>query len=212
MIRIVIADDHTMVRAGFQRLLECEPDMEIVGECGTGREALQLCKKHRATLLLLDLEMPDMDGFEVVEYVLARKMLLRLLVLTMHNHEEYMVRLFQAGVHGFLVKDAAPSELARAIRLVASGRRYIDPDCMESLTLRLLDARNTGDISQLSNRELQTITLIARGESVADIAADLRLSLNTVATYKSRAMGKLGLRDAGDIVRFAIKHGLINRF
>lgn len=212
MIRIVIADDHTIVRAGFQRLLECEPDIEVVGECGTGREALQLCKKHKATLLLLDLEMPDMDGFEVVEYVRARKMLLKLLVLTMHNHEEYMVRLFQAGIHGFLVKDAAPAELARAIRHVASGKRYIDPDCMESLTMRLLDTRSAGDISQLSNRELQVMTLIARGGTVASIAEDLNLSMNTVATYKSRAMGKLELRDSGDIVRFAIKHGLINRF
>lgn len=209
MIRVVIADDHTLVRAGFISLIQAEPDMEVAAECGTGREALDLCRSHAAHVLVLDLEMPGLDGFQTVQSAHDTNLPARILILTMHNHEEYMLRLFQAGARGYLVKDAAPAVLAEAIRRVAEGGRYIPESARESLAVRMFEDREQDPLARLSNREMQVIVRIAKGMCVEEIAQDLFLSPHTVATYKSRAMGKTGLRDSGDIVRFAFRNGLI---
>lgn len=212
MIRVVIADDHTLVRAGFRSLIQTEPDMDVVAECGTGREALDLCREHAAHVLMLDLEMPGLDGFQTAQMARDIGLCSRILMLTMHDHEEYVIRLFQAGVSGYLVKDAAPGVLAEAIRRVASGGRYIPEFARESLAVRMIEAGGRNTVTRLTNREMQVITRIAKGMNMPEIAADLCLSQHTVATYKSRAMGKTGLRDSGDIVRFALRNGLIKGY
>jgi DNA-binding NarL/FixJ family response regulator len=212
MIRVVIADDHTLVRAGFISLIQAEPDMEVAAECGTGREALALCRSHAAHVLVLDLEMPGPDGFQIVQMAHDTNLPSKILILTMHDHEEYMLRLFQAGALGYLMKDAAPAVLAEAIRSVAKGKRYIPESSRESLAERLFNASGDDPLYRLTNREMQVITRIAKGLNAAAIAEDLCISPYTVATYKSRAMGKAGLRDSGDIVRFALRNGLIKNY
>jgi DNA-binding NarL/FixJ family response regulator len=209
MIRVILADDHTLVRAGFRSLIEAEPDIEVAGECATGREALDLCQRHAAHVLVLDLEMPGFDGFQVVQMARDIGLNCKIIILTMHDHEEYIIRLFQSGISGYVVKDAAPSVLSHAIRRVAQGGRYIPESARDTLADRMLQAGGADPVSKMSNREMQVLVRLAAGQRLDSIADELSLSVHTVATYKSRAMSKAGLRDSGDIVRFALRNGLI---
>ena len=212
MIRIIVADDHAIVRAGICRLLELESDIEVAAEAATGRRAVELCQQHKPNVLLLDLDIPDMDGFEVAEHLADKMPLIKIIVLTMHDHEEYVIRLFQTGISGYVVKDSPPEQLPQIIRQVMDGKNYVPPEFMESITSRMLLKGGESDLSRLSRRELQVLGRLARCETIPEIAETLSLSPHTVETYKSRAMNKLGLKNSGEIVRFAIIHGLIKKF
>ena len=212
MISIVIADDHTLFREGLRRLLSEKDDIEIVGEVGGGREALQMCKQLKPDILLLDLEMPGMDGFEVSRQLIASKSRVKIIMLTMHASEEYAFRLIKSGVSGFLAKDITAKELPEAIRKVAAGKVYVTPTVMENLAARLQHPGDENPLSCLSEREISVLARLAKGMSVLEIAEELCLSPRTVETYKNRAMTKLNLRNISDVTRFAMNHDLINKF
>ena len=212
MISIVIADDHTLFREGLRRLLSEKDDIEIVGEVGGGREALEMCKQLKPDILLLDLEMPGMDGFEVSRQLIASKSRVKIIMLTMHASEEYAFRLIKSGVSGFLAKDITAKELPEAIRKVAAGKVYVTPTVMENLAARLQHPGDENPLSCLSEREISVLARLAKGMSVLEIAEELCLSPRTVETYKNRAMTKLNLRNISDVTRFAMNHDLINKF
>ncbi len=208
MIKVVMADDHTLLRDGLKRLL-IDKDIDVLGEAGSGREAVRLCTTLKPDILLLDLEMPDMDGFEVVRSMMAAKSPVKIIVLTMHASEEYAYRLIKSGVSGFLAKDISAKELPEAIRKVMDGKIYVTPSVMENLASRLQQSSDDNPLSLLSEREIQVLAQLARGLTVIEIAEKIFLSPRTIETYRSRAMTKLNLRNISDITRFAIKHGLI---
>jgi two-component system, NarL family, invasion response regulator UvrY len=209
MIRVLVIDDHTLVRAGLCRLLESEENIEVVAQGGTGQEAIELCKSHRPDLVLLDYGLPDIDGLEVTERLTALALGARVLVLTMHANEEYALRVMRAGAAGFIIKGASTDELLAAVRKVMAGGSYVSPSIQERLVDRLQQADEQRPEASLSNREMQVLLLLARGASTREVAAQLLLSLSTVETYRSRLLEKLNLRNNSDMTRFAIRRGLI---
>jgi two-component system, NarL family, invasion response regulator UvrY len=212
MIRIVLADDHALFRAGLRRLLEAENDMQVVAEAGNGREAVRLAKEHKPDVAVLDFAMPDIDGLEATKQILAHNGRARILIITMYDNEEYAIRFLQAGVAGFIVKETSPEELPAAIRKIADGRIYITPSIMERIALRHHQSQKDNPVAQLSDRELQVLIRMAIGRSVAEISDELGLSVSTVKTYKTRILEKLNLRNVSDLTRFAIRYGLIDKF
>jgi two-component system, NarL family, invasion response regulator UvrY len=212
MMKIVIADDHALFRAGLRRLLEAERDMEVVGEAGTGREAVRLCAELKPDVAVLDFAMPDTDGLEATKQIIAANKRAKVLIITMYDNEEYAIRFLQAGAAGFIIKETSPDELPAALRKVMSGKVYITPSVMEKIALRHHQFQKENPVSMLSDRELQVLIKLARGGVVSEISEDLKLSVSTVKTYKTRILDKLGLRNTSDLTRFAIRYGLIDRF
>ena len=211
MIRLVVADDHEIVRAGLCRILATEPDLEIVADTGSGRDALALCREHAPDVLLLDLDMPDMDGLEVTRQLVEAKSKTRVLMLTMHGHEEYAVRVLETGGAGFAIKGISQKDLPDAIRKVAAGGVFISPSIMEKTFMRQQMAADN-PLAQLSDREMQVFLRLARGAALGDIAEELCLSESSIRTYKRRVMEKLGLDNASDLIRYAIRHNLVSKF
>ena len=211
MIRIVLADDHALFRAGLCRLIEAEEDMQVVGQAGTGREAVALCDTLAPDVAVLDFAMPDMDGLEATKQIVAANKRARVLIITMYDNEEYAIRFLQAGASGFIVKETSPEELPAALRKIASGKVYITPSIMERIALRHHQFQKENPVSLLSDRELQVLIKLARGRTTSEISEDLALSVSTVKTYKTRIFEKLGLRNVSDLTRFAIRYNLIDR-
>ena len=211
-IRLIVADDHEIMRAGLRRILELEKDIEVVADTGSGREALKLCRDVKPDVLLLDLDMPDMDGLEVTRQVADTIPDVRVLVLTMHGHEEYAVRILEAGGAGFAVKGISQNELPDAIRKVAAGGKYISPSVMEKTFMRSRQVGQENPLSLLSEREVQVFMRMARGDSQQKISDDLCLSDSSIRTYKKRIMEKLGFENIADLIRFAIRNDLISKF
>lgn len=210
MIRVLVVDDHTLVRAGLCRLLESEPDIEVAGETGSGREAVTLTTDLKPDVVLLDYNLPDADGLETTERIIANNGKARVLILTMYGSEEYAIRVIRAGAAGFVVKGASTDELLDAVRVVANKGTYVGRNVQEKMIQRL--GQPTGETPEavLSNREMQVLVRIAHGTASREIAEELCLSLSTVETYRSRILDKLNLRNNSDITRFAIRRGLID--
>jgi len=209
MIRVIVIDDHTLVRAGLCKLLEAEEDIEVVGEAGLGREAVRLCEELEPDVLVLDYSLPDIDGLETTEQITALNKNTRILILTMHANEEYAIRLVRSGAAGFIVKGAPPDELLTAVRKVARNGTYVTPAIMEKMVSRIGQPEGDTPESVLSNREMQVLLRLARGSTTRETAEELCLSLSTVETYRSRVLEKLNLRNNSDMTRFAIRRGLI---
>ena len=204
MIRVIIADDHTVVRNGLRHILERTSDFEVVGEAARGTEVPQLVRELSPHVILLDLSMPGRNGLELIRQLRADHPALRILVLTMHAEEQYVVRAFRAGAAGYLTKESAATELVEALRKVAAGGTYVSPAMAEKLALGLQekpDAPHEG----LSDRELEVFRRIVDGESLTQIAAALCVSAKTVSTYKMRLMENLQLRSDAALVRYAIE-------
>jgi len=212
VIRLIVADDHDIVRAGLCRLLETENGMQVIGDTGSGREAVRLCHKLKPDVLLLDLDMPDIDGLEVTHQIASSEPDVRVLVLTMYGHEEYAVRVLQAGGTGFAVKGISQKELPAAIRKVAEGKKYISPLLMEKTFMRQQQFNKENPLALLSEREFQVFTKLAQGKTLKDISSELCLSDSSVRTYKKRIMEKLNLGSLSDLIRFAIRNNLIGKF
>lgn len=210
MIRVLIVDDHTLVRAGLCRLLEAEQNIQVVGQTGSGREAVELVSKLEPDVVLLDYGLPDIDGLETTSQITRQKTGARVLILTMHANEEYALRLIRAGAAGFVVKGASPEELLRALQKVARGGTYVSPSIMEKMVGRLGQNQPEAPESALSDREVQVLVRLARGATTREVAEDLCLSVSTVETYRSRLLEKLNLRNNSDLTRFAIRRGLID--
>ncbi|MFH9547826.1 response regulator [Streptomyces sp. NPDC017435] len=214
-IRVLLADDQTLVRAAFAMLVESAPGMEVVGQAGTGRQAVELARSARADLVVMDLRMPDLDGIEATRLIAADEDLagVKVLVLTTYDTDDHVVEALRAGASGFLVKDTRPADLLDAIRTVAAGEALLSPGPTARLIARLL--RNaeapppTGGPECLSERERGVLRLVARGLNNTEIAEALGLSPLTAKTHVSRIMGKLGARDRAQLVIVAYESGVV---
>jgi len=209
MIRIVIADDHMIVREGLKQLLANELDLVVVGEARDGHEVQRLARELEFDVLLLDMSMPGKSGMELIKQVKSEKPRSRLLVLSMHQENQYAVRAIKAGASGYLTKDSAFGQLVSAIRKVAAGGAFISADVAEQLALSAAPNAEGLPHTTLSNREFQVFQLLVSGVAVSEIADRLNLSVKTVSTHKARLMEKMGLDNQADLIRYAIRHRLV---
>ncbi len=211
MIRIVIADDHAIVREGLKRIVSSLAGLDMVGEAADGTETLQRVRELDFDVLLLDLSMPGRSGMELIKLVHAEKPRLRILVLSMHQELQYAVRAIKSGASGYLTKESAPALLEQAIRKIAAGGAWISAEVAEQLALGAMPGSQALPHESLSDREFEVFRLLAAGVSVTDIATQLSLSVKTVSTHKANLMHKLGLGNASELVRYALKHGLTDQ-
>ena len=208
MIRILIADDHTIVREGLKQMLSACADFKVVGEASNGHEVLARLEDCPCDLLLLDMSMPGRSGTELIRQVKSERPKLQVLVLTMHEEHQYAVRAIKAGAAGYLTKETASDLLVSAIRKVASGGAFIPPAVAEQLALDAMPRTSVTPHLALSDREFQVLRLLVAGRSVTDIAEELHLSVKTISTHKARMMQKLDISSQADLIRYAISHNL----
>ena len=210
MIRVVIADDHTILREGLKQLLQSAGDLDVVGEAGDGHEVLREVRARDFDVLLLDMSMPGRSGPELIRQVKAEKPRLRILVLSMHEEHQYAVRAIKSGASGYLTKESASTQLVSAIRKVAGGGAFISPEVAEALALNAMPNAGGPPHASLSDREYQVFRMLVDGVAVSEIATTLNLSAKTVSTHKARLMEKLGIANAAELVRYAMRHRLVD--
>jgi DNA-binding NarL/FixJ family response regulator len=210
MIKVLLADDHSIVREGLRRIIEESKDIEVIAEADDGRAAIQLAKEKLPDIAVVDISMPGLDGLEVISQLKVYLPKLPIIILTMHEEEQYVVRAIEAGAMGYVTKRSAPEQLVKAIHQVIGGARYLTPEASEALALRI--AKGTGgksSLDSLSNRELQVLRRLAMGHTNHEIAEVYNISTKTVDTYRSRLLKKLNLRNNAELSRFAIQNRLI---
>lgn len=209
MIRILLADDHAVVRQGFRMILSAQSDMQIVGEAGNGREAVELAEQLEPEVVVMDVSMPELNGIEATRRLAQSVPRVRVLALSMHKDSVYVREILRAGARGYLLKDSADSDLLAAIRAVAKGDGYLSPAVSDAV---LSDYRRhvTDPIDLLTTREREVLQLIAEGKTNKDIANALNLSVYTVDAHRGRIMEKLNLHSTGELVRFAVRKGLVD--
>jgi DNA-binding NarL/FixJ family response regulator len=209
MIRILLADDHALVRQGFRMILEAQPDMEIVGQAGNGREAVELAEKLHPDVVVMDVAMPELNGTEATRRLAASTPRTRVLALSMHKDSVYVREILRAGARGYLLKDSGDTDLVAAVRAVAKGEGYISPAVSDAV---LSDYRKhvTDPLDLLTGREREVLQSIAEGKTNKEIATALNLSVYTVEAHRGRIMEKLNLHSTGELVRFALRNGLID--
>ena len=209
-IRVLVADDHPLMRDGVRRLLDATPGMQVVGEAGNGHEVIELLRHREADVALLDLSMPGMPGIDLIRRVKSEFPRVAVLVLTMHAEDEYAVRALRSGASGYLLKDSGGEELLRAVRKVAAGGGYVAPALAERLVILLSTLGPAMAHAGLSDRELEVLRRIVAGERITTIADGLHLSVKTVSTHKARILEKLGLDSSAALVRYALEHRLFD--
>ncbi len=209
-VRVLLADDHSLVRAGVRRILEAEPGIEVVGEESDGATALAALSRVAADVLVLDLSMPGMDGFELIRRARIEHPALKLVVLSMHSSPAYVARAVECGADGYLFKDSAVAELVSAIQTVCENRAYYGPEVQRQLA-EMLRGREAGGrpTDVLSARELEVLRLIALGLSTKEIASRLEISVRTVETHRGNLMRKLGVHSVALLTQLAMREGLI---
>ena len=210
MIRVVIADDHTILREGLKQLLESAGDIEIAGEAADGHGVLREVREREFDVLLLDMSMPGRSGPELIKQVKAEKPRLRILVLSMHEEHQYAVRAIKSGASGYLTKESASTQLVTALRKVAGGGAFISAEVAEALAQGAMPHREGPPHASLSDREYQVFRMIVAGDAVSDIATTLNLSAKTVSTHKARLMEKLGVANQTELIHYAIRHRLVD--
>lgn len=207
-IRVVIADDHPVVRRGLRQILEDTDNVVVVGEAGSAHEVMERLSQTPCDVLLLDLSMPGATGLELLERVVVEVESVAVLVVTMRSEDQYAVHALRAGAAGYMTKDSAPESLVDAVRQIAVGSRYITPSVAERLAADTVGAgRSPHDI--LSNREMQVLCLLGKGQPVSEVGRTLQLSVKTVSTYRTRILDKLGLQTTADLIRYAIRADLV---
>ncbi|MFC1474800.1 response regulator [bacterium] len=211
MIRVLVADDHGVVRAGFCRLIDSEKDMEVVGEASDGREAVKLCKKLKPDVVVLDYDMPKMDGLEATRQIVEMKLTTKILILTIFDKKEFALSFIKSGASGYLCKKISAMELPMAVRKVAAGDIYFSASYNGSDSSHDDVSGEKDLISQLSNREYQIFISMARGMTMSEVADSLNISYSTVKTFKYRILEKLNLKKDSDMTFYAINKGLIDR-
>jgi len=208
MIRVLIADDHTLVRDGLRHILESAHGFEVTGEAADSAGALALVRTHEAEVILLDLSMPGRSGLDMIKQIKDEKPALRILVLTMHAEEQYAVRAFKSGASGYLTKESAAAELVAAVTKIAVGGVYVSLTMAEKFALNLNAPQTALPHQQLSDREFDVFKRLVAGVSISEIANQLCVSSKTVSTYKTRVMEKLQIATEAALIRYAIKHRL----
>jgi DNA-binding NarL/FixJ family response regulator len=207
-IRIVIADDHAIVREGLKRIVASADDLDVVGEAKDGTEVLQRVRELTFDVLMLDLSMPGRNGMEMIKLIRADYPKLHILILSMHQELQYAVRAIQSGASGYLTKESAPEQLVQAIRKIASGGAYVSAEVAEQLALRAMPGSAALPHEKLTAREFEVLQLLVAGISVTAIAAQINLSVKTISTHKANLLDKMGLQNQSELVRYAIRHGL----
>ena len=208
-IRVFIADDHAIVREGLKQILADSRDIIVAGEAENGLDAIRLFPKSRCNVMLLDISMPDKNGIEVLKQIKKEYPDAQVLMLSMHREDQYAIRSLKAGAAGYLTKQAAPKELVIAIRQVASGQKYVSAALAQALASQVGDDHATPVHDTLSDREYQTLTLIASGKTVSDIALELSLSVKTVSEYRARLLVKMKLKNSAELTHYAIRNHLV---
>lgn len=205
-------DDHELVRAGLKRIIDEQDDMCVVAEASNGSAALDCVRKYNPSVVVMDLAMPLMDGLDATKQIKNLNLDIPILILTVYSEEQYGMRILRAGAKGYLMKQAAPEELVKAIRVLYAGRRYVSNELLQTLAFERIDNRPTDSVLDgLSDRELQVLTMIGQGKTSAAAAKELNLSAKTVETYRRRLQQKLGLTTTAEIVKFAIENQLVKQ-
>lgn len=207
-IRILLADDHRMVRQGFKLILQGEDDMAVIGETGNGREAVAMAQSLKPDVVVMDVTMPELNGIEATRRIRETEPFVRVLALSVHRDGVYVREIVRAGAEGYILKESADSELIAAVRAVAQGNSYLSPE-VAGAVLKDYRKHATNPVDLLSSREREVLQLIAEGKTNKEIANKLNLSVYTVDGHRTRIMEKLGLHSAGELVRFAIRNGLV---
>ena len=213
IINVLLADDHPIVRQGLRNLLASEPDFMVIGEASDGLKAIELVNELRPDVLVVDLMMPALNGLEVIRRAKHDLPDLRIIVLSMQNADAYVIESFKLGASGYVLKDTGPAELIQAIRDVVAGQRYLSPGISERLTntyIQLSDQTIDDPYARLSNREREVLQLIAEGFTSTEIAARLFISTRTAELHRARVMSKLNLHSQNDLIRYALKRGILS--
>lgn len=211
-IRILLADDHKLIRHGLRAALEQEPDMEVVAEAAGGMEAIELCQKHEPEVVLMDINMPGISGSEAARLIMADLPQTRILALTMHDQDRYVRGMLEAGAMGYLLKNCAYEELVQAIRAAMKGQSHISPQ-VAGAVIEMAKHKNGGTASgadALTSREREVVCLVACGFTSKDIGLSLGISENTVESHRRRIMSKLDINNVAELTLFAVREGLVN--
>lgn len=210
MIRLLIAEDHAIVRAGLKQLFSTETDLRVAGEAENGGQVLEALRQHEYDLLLLDLNMPGLSGVDMVARVYAQYPKLPVLVLSMHNTVQVAMKALKAGAKGYITKDSDPDVLLAAIRKVARGGKFMSPELAEKMLFEEAPVDTDSGVVKLSNRELDVLQRLVKGVSINDIADQLNISNKTVSTHKARLMEKLQAHSTADLIIYAMQHGMMS--
>jgi two-component system invasion response regulator UvrY len=210
MIKVVVVDDHAVVREGLKRIISENDGMTVSGEAADGHEAMQVIRKASCDVVLLDITMPNKSGLDVLKELHAESPRIPVLVLSMHPEDQYAVRVLRAGAAGYITKESAPAKLVQAIRKVVRGGKYVSASLAEKLVYDLGANTDKAPHEILSDREYQVLCLIASGKTVTNIAEELTLSVKTISTYRVRILEKLKMSNNAEITRYAIKEGLVD--
>lgn len=208
MIKVVIADDHAIVRDGLKMVLEAAGDIEVLAEAENGEQALRLLQQLEPEVLLLDVGMPGLGGFDVLQRLMQKGSKIAVLVLSMYPEEQYAMRFLKTGAAGYMTKESASTQLVDAVRRVAQGKRYISPEVANLLADSLSGDHEELPHERLSDREYQVMVHIASGKTVSQIAEQMNLSVRTISTYRSRILAKMRLGSNAELTHYAIRHGL----
>ena len=209
-IRVFIADDHAIVREGLKQILAEQGDIVVAGEAENGLDAVKLFRKSRCHVVLLDISMPDRNGIEVLKQIKQERPELAVLMLSMHREDQYAIRALRAGAAGYLTKQSAPRELVTAIRQVAGGQKYVSATLAQALASQVGADHEAAAHDNLSDREFQTLTMIASGKTVSEIARELSLSVKTVSEYRARLLVKMNLKTSAELTHYAIRNQLVD--
>jgi DNA-binding NarL/FixJ family response regulator len=210
MIKILIADDHAIVREGLKQILLENPDLVVVSEASTGQEVLNKVGKNDLDMVVLDIAMPGRGGMDILKEIKSLKPKLPVLILSMYPEEQYAVRVLKSGASGYLTKESAPVELVKAIRQISQGKKYISPSLAEKLAFDLEVSSEKLPHETLSDREYQVMCMIASGKTLKEIADELSLSIKTISTYRSRILEKMNMRTNAELTHYAVKNRLVD--
>ncbi len=209
MKRIIIADDHEIVRAGLKQIIADDPELSVDGEAADGQELLEKLRKNRYDVVLLDMKMPGRSGLEILKQLKMEHPSLPVLVLSMHPEEQYAVRTIRAGASGYITKETAPDRLVEAIRKVCAGGKYISASLAEQLADSIADSRSKPPHEYLTDREFQVMCMIASGKTITEIARELFLSVKTISTYRQRILEKMNMKNNAELTHYVISSNLI---
>lgn len=210
MINVLLVDDHELVRTGIRKILDEVKGLKVIGEAQTGEDAVQFCRKSDPDVVLMDMNMPGIGGLEATKKILRTSPDTKIIVLTVYTEDPIPTKVMQIGASGYLTKDAGPDEMVNAIRAVNSGQRYITPDVAQKMALNQFKTVEENPFSTLSERELQIMFMITRGEKVPFISEQLNLSTKTINSYRYRMFEKLNVSNDVELTHLAIRHGMLN--
>ncbi|HIF9495325.1 TPA: UvrY/SirA/GacA family response regulator transcription factor [Photobacterium damselae] len=210
MINVFLVDDHELVRTGIRRLLEDVRGIKVVGEADSGEDAVKWCRANHADIILMDMNMPGIGGLEATRKILRFNPDVKIIVLTVHTENPFPTKVMQAGASGYLTKGAGPDEMVNAIRMVNSGQRYISPEIAQQMVLSQFASNSENPFKDLSERELQIMMMITKGQKVTDISEQLSLSPKTVNSYRYRLFNKLDISGDVELTHLAIRHGMLD--